>query len=327
MTAWLQDFMYAFRRVLRSRGLTAAAVLSIALGIAANATIFSMVSTFVLRPAPVGDPGTLVSVYSMQHGECCNDSFSSPLFDDLRTQARSLSGVAAYFPLVPASIGGRGEPERIWGQLATTNYFDVSQLHMTLGRGFTSDEQHLPVVVLSHGLWQRRFAADPGIVGEAITLSGHPYTVVGVAPPLFRGLDLILDAEFWAPLGNIDQLMPNMRTGGDRTSRGMSWLTVVGRLKPGVTRMASTAELNVISQRLGKAYPATDKERSFRLESAGSLPPEISNCGDRISRRTHGGCSARALHRLRECGQSASGAGCGTAARDGGASGSGRHVR
>lgn len=270
MTAWLEDLRYTLRRLSKSPGLAAAAVISIGLGIAANATIFSMVSRFVLRPAPVGDPSTLMSLHTTHDGDRCCNAFSGPLYADVRDQAKSFSGIAAYYELVPASISGDGEPERVWGQSATSNFFDVAQLHMTLGRGFSGDEERLPVIVLSHSLWQRRFGADPAIAGKAITLSGHRFTVVGVAPPSFRGLDLILDPQFWVPLGNLAQLLPNPPNPELRT---FHWLRVAGRLKPGVTSTEATAELHVLAQRLIQAHPESEKGNGFRMERAGSLPP------------------------------------------------------
>src|SRR5450755_568093 len=147
-----QDLSYALRRLSKSPGFAAAAVVSIGLGIAANSTIFSMVSRFVLRPAPAGDPATLMTLHTTQRGECCNH-FTWPLFADLRDQAKSFSGVAAYCELIPASIGGSGDPERVWGQATTSNFFDVAQLHMTLGRGFIGSEEQLPLIVLGYGLW------------------------------------------------------------------------------------------------------------------------------------------------------------------------------
>jgi predicted permease len=269
MAAWRQDLTYAFRRLSRSPGFAATAVVSIGLGIAANATIFSMVSTFLVRPAPVGDPATLMTVYTTERGECCNN-FSWLLFTDLRDQAKALSGVAAWVALVPASIGGSGAPERVWGQSASANFFDIAQIRMTLGRGFASDEERLPVTVLSYGLWLRRFGGKADILGKEVTLSGRPFTVVGVAPPSFRGLDLQLNPEFWVPLGNFDKLMPGM---GDRASRSSGWLSVIARLKPGVTSTQAAAELNILGQRLAKAYPEAEKDRGFRLDLAGSLPP------------------------------------------------------
>lgn len=270
MAMWLQDLAYTFRRLSKSPGLVVAVVISIGLGIAANATIFSMVSRFVLKPAPVGDPTTLLTLHTTtEHGASTNN-FPWPVYTDVRDQAKSFSGVTGFYELLPASIGGNGDPERVWGQAATSNFFDVTQIRMTLGRGFLSSEERQPVIVLGYRLWQHRFAADPSIVGKAIRLSGHPYTVIGVAPPSFRGLDLVLDPQFWVPFENIEQLVPTLP---DRNSRNFHWVTVAARLKPGVTRAQAAAELDGLAQRLGKAYPTTDKDGGFRFEQAGSLWP------------------------------------------------------
>lgn len=269
MTAWLAEMRQTLRRLAKAPGFVLAVIVSIGLGIAAIATIFSMVAKFVLSPAPVGDPSTLVALHTTTRGECCNH-FSWPLFSDLRGEAKSFSGVAGYHDLLPASIGGNGEPERVWGQATTPNYFDVAQLGMTLGRGFASDEEKLPVIVLGHRLWQRRFGADPAIAGKTILLSGHAFTVVGVAPPSFRGVDLPLDPEFWVPLGNLDQLLPKT---SNYDSRNYHWLAVVGRLRPGVTRAQSAAELNVLAQRFALAHAETEKDGGFRFETAGTLSP------------------------------------------------------
>src|SRR4051812_2310937 len=271
MANLLQDLRYASRRGSQSPGFALAAVLSIGLGIAANSTIFSMVSRFLLRPPPVGEPASLVTLFSSTPEECCNE-FSWPLMMDLREQARSFSGVAAYYPMLPASVGGGGEPERVWGQAATANFFDVTQLGMTLGRGFRNDEEKLPVIVLGHQLWQRRFGGDPNIAGKSITLSGRPFTVVGVAPAAFHGLELTLNSEFWVPIGNMDQLLPKT---AHFQERAYNWLQVSARLKPSVTREQATAELTVLGQSLAKAHPEADKGRSFRVERGGSLPPSF----------------------------------------------------
>jgi predicted permease len=270
MAALRRNLIYGFRRLSRSPGLVFAVIVSVGLGIAANSTIFSMVSRFVLRPAPVGDPGTLMALRTTYEGDRCCNNFPWPVYTDVRDQAQSFSGVAAYYELLPASIGGSGEPERVWGQSATANFFDVSQIRMYLGRGFVASEERLPVIVLSHRLWQRRFASDRAILGKAIPLSGHTFTVVGVAPPGFRGLDLILDPEFWVPLGNVEQLAPSIP---NRSARDWNWLAVAGRLKPGVTQSQAAAELATLAQRFAKTYPDTDKGRGFRMDQAGSLPP------------------------------------------------------
>src|SRR5580698_1777060 len=270
MSALRQNVAYAFRRFSKSPGFVFAVVFSIGLGIAANSTIFSMVSRFVFRPAPVGDPGTLMAIHTTHEGDLCCNNFSWPTYIDVRDQAKSFSGVAAYFELLPASISGAGEPERVWGQSTTANFFDVAQLAFPLGRGFLPPEEKASVIVLSHRLWRRRFNADPGVLGKSISLSGHPFTVVGVAPPGFHGLDLILDPEFWIPLGNVEQLATNIPS---RDARGFHWVAVVGRVAPGVTQSQVRAELAVLAQRFAKSYPDTDKGGGFLFEQAGSLPP------------------------------------------------------
>jgi len=265
----MQNICLALRRFSQAPSFVFAVIVSIGLGIGANATIFSMVSTFLLRTPAVGDPATLMSVFTTDHGNCCGNNLSWPLFNDLRDQARSFSGLTALYPSMPTSIGGSAEPERVWGALAEFNYFDVNRISMALGRGFHRDEEDLPVVILSHQLWSRRFGSDPAIIGRPVSVDGHPFTVVGVAPTSFRGLDMFT-SDLWVPLGNKELLMPKM---GNR-SRANTWLEVTGRLARGATRAQATAEVNEIIQRLAQSFPDTEKNRGFQLEPAGSLPPD-----------------------------------------------------
>jgi len=264
------DLIYTLRRLIHMPGSVLVVALSIGLGIAANATIFSLVSKFVLAPAPVGDPPTLTTIFrTYDNGSCCN-ALPMPVYRDLRSQAKSFSGVTAYDELVPASIGGGSEPERVWGQATTANYFDVAQMRMAAGRGFAANEEKAPVIVLGYTLWQHRFNGDQAIVNKTITLGGQIYTVVGVAPKGFRGIDLILDPQFWVPLGNLPQLTA---TAPDPESRRIQWVRAVARLKPGVTHAQAAAEMQVLGQRFATEHPETDKGDGFRLEPAGSLPP------------------------------------------------------
>jgi len=263
------DVMYSLRRLSHAKALVFTVMVSIGLGIAANLTIFSLVSRFVLEPPPVGDPATLVALArTYEHGQCCN-YFPAPVYRDVQEQAQSFSGVAAYFDAVPASIGAGGESKREWGQAATENYFDVAQLEMAAGRGFAANEEHAPVIVLGYRLWQQRFGGDAAIIGKVIDVSGHPYTVVGVARSGFRGLDLVLDPQFWVPLSNLQELTAHAP---NPESRHTQWLHIMVRLKPGVTQAQAARELDVIAQRLSLAHPATDKDNGFDVAAAGSLP-------------------------------------------------------
>jgi predicted permease len=268
----LDELAYFYRRILKWPGLAFAIVASIGLGIAANATIFSMVSRFLLSPPPVAEPSQLVTIYTYQDGDRCCNHLPWPVFRDLRDHAKSFSGVAAYYELVPASISGFGDPERVWGQAASSNYFDVAQLPMAYGRGFLPSEENLQVIVLGHSLWQRRFGSDPAILGKKVYLSGRSFTVIGVTPMGFHGLDLVLGPEFWVPLGNVEQLVPNLPR---RDARDYHWLSAIGRLKPGVTRSVAAIELESLARQLALAYPATDQTNHFHLEQAGSLPPNV----------------------------------------------------
>jgi predicted permease len=265
-----RDVRYALRTLARHPAVTAVAAISIALGIGANATVFSMVSRFVLRPAPVGEPATLLSLHIAERGERCCNPFPLPVYTDLRDEAKSFSGVAAYYELIPASIRGRGEPERVFGQGVTSNFFDVLELPMVLGRGFASTENQFPVVVISARLWQRRFGGDPQIIGKSITISGRSFTVTGVAPASFHSVDQVLDTQFWIPLGITSQLVPNLPP---QDARDYHWLEVIARLRPGVSRTQAASELDTLAHRFALAYPKTDRDNSFIFEQAGSLPP------------------------------------------------------
>jgi len=266
-----RDLRYAVRTLAKHPAITLVAVVSIGLGIGANATIFAMVSRFVLRPAPVGDPATLLSLHVAQRGERCCNAFPLPLFEDIRDQAKSFSAVAAWFsePL-PVSISGGSEPERVWGQAVTTNFFDVLQLPMVRGRGFVATENRTPTIVMSARLWQSRYGSDPEIVGKNITLSGRSFTVVGIAPATFHSVDQILDPQFWVPLGIAPQLAATLPP---QQSREYHWLEVVARIRPGVTRTQVSSELDTLAHRFAAEYPKTDKDNAFRFEQAGSLPP------------------------------------------------------
>ena len=266
----LRDVHYSLRSLVRNRLVTAVAILSIGLGIGSNTTIFSIVSRFVLRPAPTGDPATLLSLHIMHDGDRCCNPFPWPVFSDVREQATEFSDVAAYYDLVPASISGGSEPERVWGQGVTPNFFRVAQLQMVMGAGFADSDEKAPVAVLSERLWKRRFNSDKDMIGKTVILSAHPFTVTGIAPAAFHSIDQIVNAEFWVPLGMTPDLAASLPP---HDSREYHWLSVIGRVRQGVSREQVTAQLNTIADRLAVSYAATDKGNHFVFEQAGSLPP------------------------------------------------------
>jgi predicted permease len=273
---WLEalalDLRYGLRALAKRPAVTGIAILSIGLGIGANATIFSMVSRFVLRPLPVGDPSTLLALSTTHKGDRCCNHFPMPVYQDVADQARSFSGIAAYDELIPASIGGIGEPERVWGQAVTTNFFDVLELPMIHGRGFVTTDDKAQVIVLGQNLWRRHFNGDTSILGKTILLSGRNFTVVGIAPAAFRSVDQILDTQFWVPLGVAAQLSASLPP---QDSREFHWLSVVGRMRPGISRTEVEAEMNTLAGRYARVFPATDKDSGFHVEAAGSLPPSM----------------------------------------------------
>ena len=266
----LRDLHYSVRSLARHRLVTAVAILSIGLGIGSNTTIFSIVSRFVLRPAPVGDPGTLLSLHILHDNDQCCNPFPWPVFSDVRKQATVFSDMAAYYDLVPASLSGDGEAERVWGQGVTPNFFRVAELPMVMGTGFSDSDEKAPVVVLSERLWRSRFNSDRNLVGKTVVLSGHTFTVTGITPAAFHSIDQIVDAEFWVPLDMTPQLAASLPP---HDSREYHWLSVIGRVRPGLSRKDVMAQLNTIADRLAASYPATDKGNHFVFEQAGSLPP------------------------------------------------------
>ncbi|MCP5118013.1 MAG: FtsX-like permease family protein, partial [bacterium] len=265
-----QDISYALRTFAKNPGMVVVVVLSIALGIAANTTVFSMANATILGGLPVPDADRLVAF---------DEGMSKPYpdFADYRDQTDVFEGLSARFPLVPASLGG-GEPERVWGQLVTANYFDVLGLRPVLGRGFLEEESvasgNKPaVVVISDGLWRRRFGADPEVVGTGAILNDREYIVVGVAPPGFYGEDRGLVGEFWAPLAIAAEIMSDLEDEARFDQRGSNWLALTGRLKPGVSREQATAAVNVVKDRINTEFGKDGEMRDpIRLTPAGGLP-------------------------------------------------------
>jgi predicted permease len=267
----VQDIRYTIRTLLRAPGFSFVVILSIALAFAANATVFSVANGLLWGVLPVRDPGRMVM---FSEGE----SFSYPDYLDYRDQTSAIfaDGVAAHFPLIPASIGGKGEPERVWGQSVSGNFFPTLDVPMTLGRSILPEDDTAArghVVVLSSGLWRRRFGADPSILNRDVALNGQHYTVVGVAPPGFYGVDRGIVSEFWVPLAVSEEIMPDLTADGSAIDkRDNQWLMLDARLKPGVTRARAALLVNVVKKRLDDAFHKDDKtHEKVTLQQAGGL--------------------------------------------------------
>jgi putative ABC transport system permease protein len=248
-----QDVRYGLRALLKEPVVTGVAVLALALGIGGNTAIFSLVNAILLRQLPFRQPEQLVWV-SARRPELGKYPFTLPDFLDYRDQNRSLDGIAA-FANWSANLTDHGDPERMQGLRISANAFRILGVEAAVGRVLlpaddTPGQQR--VVVLSHGLWQRRFGADPRIVGQTLTLNDAGYTVVGVLPPQF--FFPIRDAEMAIPLAPDADPWRDLRT-------SVNFLRGLARLKPGVTREQAEAELTALAERLRRQYPVANAQK------------------------------------------------------------------
>jgi len=267
METLLQDLRYGLRTLIKSFGFTAVALLSLALGIGANTAIFSFVNAALLRPLPVADPGSLMLAYSSMRDEAYTVG-SYPDYVDLRDRNEVFSSFAAYAG-VSLSMAAGESTELIGGQIVTGNYFDVLGVKAAVGRTFLPEEDEKPgthpVALISYGLWQRRFAGDPNIIDRPVTLNGQSFTVIGVTPAGFNGVEVGDVNDIYVPM-MMQSLVRPPRGGysGEMdadllTKRGPRWLHFVGRLKPGVTQTEAQANIATIAAQLEQAYQNTNR--------------------------------------------------------------------
>ncbi|MGH9805606.1 MAG: ABC transporter permease [Candidatus Acidiferrales bacterium] len=257
-----QDIRYGFRMMVKSPSFSAVAVLSLALGIGANAAIFALVDSFLWRPFPVEDPGRLYGVFTTDPKNPGFLSMSTLNYEDYRDHNQVLSGLAAS-GFLTADLTTGSETERVVGFMVSGNYFDVHGVHFQHGRGFRPDEAASlggqPVVVISHGFWQNRFGGNPSLLGQTITLNRRPYTVVGIAPEEFTGTFPGFQPALWAPLTMRDHLNPAFLWFTE-SRRGL-WLNVIGRLKPGLSREQALAGMQTLARQLEQQYPEANEGR------------------------------------------------------------------
>jgi predicted permease len=259
-----RDLRFGLRLLRKNPLFTVVAILSLALGIGANTAFFTFANALFLRPQPAVDPRGLVWVFGTDaKGSDPLSRFrdiSYPNYLDVRDQNRVFSGLTAFRWLRTTMSSDGGDPEIVRGELVSGNYFEVLGIEPSLGRTLRREDEGAPgtspVVVLSHGLWQRRFGGDPGIVGKTLLLNNHAFTVVGVAAEGYLGPYVTYTFEFWVPASAYPLVLTSPQ---DFADRGKRMFTLIGRLRPGVGREQAQAELATLAGGLAAAYRAENE--------------------------------------------------------------------
>jgi len=270
-----QDLVSGIRMLRKSPGFTLVAILSLALGIGANTAIFTIINAVFLHPLPVEEPSRLAEMFTRDAQTIdTNANFrltgtSLPNYEDYRDHNSVFTGLSAVvFPL-PLNLGGRAEPQQVNGVLVSANFFDVLGVKAYRGRTFFPDEDKKvgsgSVVVLSYSLWTRKFGSDTNVIGQNITLNATSYTVVGIAPPDFKGIVSLGPPDvLWIPLSMRDYILSGQIKALENNRR-FRWLSIAGRLKPGVTVQQAEAAMKTIAAGLEKEYPRDNKGRTVVL--------------------------------------------------------------
>jgi predicted permease len=273
MNNLLQDLHYGLRSLLKRPGFTAVAVLTLALGIGANSAIFSVINATLMQPLPVTDPNRLVYVFPGQPGAV----FSYPDYAEFRDQNQVFEGLIAWGG-ISASLNSDDQTDQVTGAIVTGNYFNVLGVRAAMGRVITPDEDKTPgahpVAVISDGLWRTRFGGDPKIIGRQLLLNGNSFSVIGVLPAEFGGLQLGAVRDLYVPMmmqatmrppraGYSGEMNPDLLS-----VRSNRWLFSVGRLKPGVTPEQARNSLTLIAQQQEQAYPQSNRGRNTVTISA-----------------------------------------------------------
>jgi predicted permease len=280
MAMFLSDLRSAWRQLARSPGVSLVAVLSLALGIGANTTVFTLVNALLLSPMPIRDMSRVVVIGTSEVRDGAPQFLagtSRPNFIDMRDQQSVFSG-AVLTGFTPLSLSGSGEPEQLFAQIVSGNYFDVLGPPLAAGRTFLPDEDEQlgahPVVVLSYGLWVRRFGGDPAVVGTSLTLNGQSFNVIGVTAEGFRGTFPVGGPDLWVPFAMYREVLTGLGAEGYNSRRGLIYQGF-GRLKDGVTLEQAQANVDGIGRGLAESYPTDNRGRSFALRSLteAAFPP------------------------------------------------------
>ncbi len=262
----IQDVRLSFRVLRKSPGFTIVAISTLALAIGANAVVFGILNALILRPLNVPHAGSL---WAIERGKDKAVNHSYPDYLDLRDRSRSFEALAAY-NVTGVGLDTGNNPSSSWILEVTGNYFDALGIQPYLGRFFHGSDEHgpnsAPYIVLSHAFWHSHFQDNRGVVDQVVQLNKHPFTILGVAPPEFRGTLLFVFPDFWVPLANQEQVEGEnvLNARGDRRL-----LMVLGHLKAGVTPTQAVSDLNSIGAYLEKSYPKDDGHMTFSLARPG----------------------------------------------------------
>lgn len=263
-----RDLSYAARTLIRSPGFLVVTFIAIALGIGVNTTILGIVNALLLRPLAIGHSDRVVQVFTTDSHFSGRNQNSYLNFLDYRKQNTVFTGMAGYSFAVAGMTRG-GETSNVLGQMVSGNYFELLELAPFLGRAFLPEEDSAPsahpVVILSYKFW-KKLGGDTSIVGNTIVLNGHAFTVIGVGPPGYTGIDTGVAPEFWVPLAMHSWIRPS----GDEwfENRRALFLSIAARLKPGISISTAQAQMKTIAHQLEQAYPEVNRERSVVMVSA-----------------------------------------------------------
>ncbi|HEU5350044.1 MAG TPA: ABC transporter permease [Terracidiphilus sp.] len=262
-----RDARYAFRRLRRAPGFAFTAMVTLALGVGANVVVFGVLNAALLKPLGVPNGERFREIVNAYPGD---DSQSYPDYVDYRDRNSVFTQLAAYrISLSGLSTGGNAQKE--WDYEVSGNYFDALGVQPQLGRFFHTSDEHgpnsAPYIVLSNSFWHARFRADPGVIGRTVDIDKHPFTILGVAPPSFHGIELFFWPDYWVPLVNAQQLDGY----SNLDKRGNHNLYLIGALKPGITPTQAVENLNAVAHQLTREHPKEDDGLTARLVRPGLL--------------------------------------------------------
>src|SRR5215470_10069281 len=272
-----KDMRYGALALMKRPGFTIVSVLTLALGIGANTALFSVVNAYLFKPLPVKEPDRLVVLASKDQRSEAPHGTSYLNYADIRNQRDVFTDVIAYVPDI-VSLNVDGEAERGMIELVSGNYFSMLGVEAAHGRAFAPDEGQAvgsaPVMVLSHGYWQRRFGGEVSAIGKTVKVNGRLFTIIGVAPESFPGTEPILTVNAYAPLMMKAQLHQNQQD--TFTQRGLESFRVMGRLAPGVGVTRAGAAMETLARDIARQYPDVFKELSFLVVPETKARPSIS---------------------------------------------------